>query len=349
MAGVATMIGDWGLGPSARINLIAAALVLAGLTFCRAWDRGVLGQGADEFNRVLRGTAIAAVVLALAGMALKVEQVRPWIFGVIPATGAGLLLGRYAVRRVLHRARRDARCMSSVLVVGSEAAVADLVARTRRVPHHGWTVTAACTSTGAGEIAGVPVVGDLDDVARHVHELGIEVVAVAPTPGWTPKRLHSLAWDLEGAGVELVVDPGLMEITGPRLHVAPVDGLPLLRLTEPRWGGPARMAKNLFDRAAAAALVLLLAPVFLALAVLIRRDGGPVFYRQERVGRAGQTFRMIKFRSMVVDADQQVAAARRRQRGRRPAVQDEARPAHHPRRRGAAPPTRSTSSPSCST
>ena len=233
---LATIIGGWGLGPSAQFNVVAAALVLAGLVAYRAWERGgVLGHGADEFNRVLRGTAAAAVVLALAGMALKTDDVRPWIFGVIPATGAGLLLGRYAVRRVLHHARRDARCMSSVLVVGADAAIADLVARTRRVPRHGWTVVAACTSTGAGEIDGVPVVGDLDDVVRHVHELGIEVVAVAPTPGWTPRRLHSLAWDLEGAGVEMVVDPGLMEVTGPRLHVAPVDGLPLLRLTEPRW------------------------------------------------------------------------------------------------------------------
>ncbi|WP_433783380.1 sugar transferase [Actinomycetospora sp. CA-101289] len=307
VSAIATVIGGWGLGPAAQFNLVAAALVLAGLVAYRAWERGVLGHGADEFNRVLRGTAAAAVVLALAGMALKVDDVRPWVFGVIPATAGGLLLGRYGVRRVLHRARRDARCMSSVLVVGTDAAIADLVARTRRVPHHGWTVVAACTSTGVGQIDGVPVVGDLDDVARHVHELGIEVVAVAPTPGWTPKRLHSLAWDLEGAGVELVVDPGLMEVTGPRLHVAPVDGLPLLRLTEPRWGGPARIAKNLFDRTAAALLVLLLAPVFLTLAVLIMRDGGPVFYRQERIGRAGRTFRMIKFRSMVVNADQQVA------------------------------------------
>ncbi|MEJ2862402.1 sugar transferase [Actinomycetospora flava] len=309
VAAAATIVGDWGLGPAAQFNLVSATLVLAGLLVFRAWDRGVLGQGAEEFNRVLRGTAAATVVLALAGMALKVEQVRPWIFGVIPATAGALLLGRYAVRRALHRARRDARCMSSVLVVGSEASIADLVARTRRVPHHGWTVTAACTSTGTAgviEIAGVPVIGDLDDVARHVRELGIEVVAVAPAPGWGPKRLHRLAWDLEGEGVELVVDPGLMEITGPRLHVAPVDGLPLLRLTEPRWGGPARIVKNIVDRTAATALVVLLAPVFLFLAIAIRQDGGPVFYRQERVGRAGQRFQMIKFRSMVVDADKLV-------------------------------------------
>lgn len=313
-AAVATgmLASSWHLDSAARIGPVAAGLVLAGLMSFRAWDRGVLGQGSEEFNRVLRGTAVASIALSLAGTAGQLDTVRPWIFGVIPATGAGVLLGRLAVRRSLHRARSDSdRCMSPVLVVGSEAAIGDLVARTRRVPHHGWTVVAACTSTGVvgdggTHIDGVPVVGDLDDVARHVHELGIEVVAVAPTPGWTPKRLHSLAWALEGAGVELMVDAGLMEVAGPRLHVAPVDGLPLLRLTEPRWSGPAHVAKNLVDRAVAAALVFVMAPLFVVLAVLITQDGGPVFFRQERIGRAGKPFRMVKFRSMVVGADTMV-------------------------------------------
>ncbi len=136
----------------------------------------------------------------------------------------------------------------------------------------------------------------------------IDVVAIAPTPGWTPKRLHRLAWQLEGSGVELVVDPGLMEIGGPRLHMAPVDGLPLLRLTEPRFSGVTRVAKNVFDRTMAASLVLVFAPVFLTLAALIKRDGGPVFYRQERIGLGGQSFRMVKFRSMVMNAEEQVGS-----------------------------------------
>ena len=74
------------------------------------------------------------------------------------------------------------------------------------------------------------------------------MVSVAQTPGWTSKRLHNLAWDLEGTGAELVVDPGLMEIAGPRLHVAAVDGLPLQSLTEPAFTGVPRVIKATVDR-----------------------------------------------------------------------------------------------------
>ncbi len=128
-------------------------------------------------------------------------------------------------------------------------------------------------------------------------------VAVGTAPGWSTQRLHQLAWDLEGLGADFVVDPGLMEMAGPRLHVAPVDGLPLLRLTEPVFDGVPRVAKNVIDWVGAALLVLLIMPVMLDLAVAVKLDGGPVFFRQNRVGRHGRAFHMITFRSMVVDAE----------------------------------------------
>jgi exopolysaccharide biosynthesis polyprenyl glycosylphosphotransferase len=148
------------------------------------------------------------------------------------------------------------------------------------------------------------VVGDLDSVSQLLGNGGYRVVSVAQTPGWTSQRLHHLAWDLEDTGVELVVDPGLMEIAGPRLHVAAVDGLPLLRLTEPMFTGVPRLVKGITDRLGAALLLLLIAPVMIFIAIAVRSDGGPVFYRQFRVGRAGRLFSIIKFRSMVVNADQ---------------------------------------------
>jgi exopolysaccharide biosynthesis polyprenyl glycosylphosphotransferase len=316
VAAITTALGvgtrGWDLAAAAEYSCIGAGVALTLMAGMRCWDSQVIGQGAEEFNRLVRAFLGSSLVLALIGYLFKADELRPWVVGVLPATGAGILAGRYLIRRVLHAARRENACMASVLVVGTEDGVADLVTRTRRDLHHGWSVTAACTSTGPvdghGSIDGIPVVGDLDEVAHHVAEFGIDVVAVSPTPGWSSRRLQALAWALEGTGVDLVVDPGLMEIGGPRLHVAPVDGIPMLRLTEPRFDGVTRAVKAGVDRIGAAALLFVLAPVFLTLAVLIKRDGGPVFYRQERVGLNGTTFRMVKFRSMVVNADQMVTS-----------------------------------------
>lgn len=225
---------------------------LAALAVARAWDPAVLGTGGAEFARVARGTVSATVATALLALVLTASGADPvghaWALLAVPATGVAAAVGRLALRAAVARARRRGRWTAPVLAVGSPAAVADLVARTRRVPAHGWRVVAACTATGAGrlvdaDIAGVPVVGDLDAVATEVHRTGAEIVAVAPSPGWTPRRLHELAWRLEGLDVDLVVDPGLMEVAGPRLHVTPVDGLPLLRLRPRRSGAVPRRSR----------------------------------------------------------------------------------------------------------
>ncbi|MDQ3150878.1 MAG: sugar transferase [Actinomycetota bacterium] len=148
------------------------------------------------------------------------------------------------------------------------------------------------------------LVGDLDWVAEVAGNGQHRVVSVAQTPGWSSRRLHHLAWDLEGTGTELVVDPGLMEIAGPRLHLAAVDGLRLLRFTEPTFTGLARMIKTVEDRLVAGLLLLLVAPVLVRLAIVMRIDGCPVLFRQYRVGRHGKQFRMVKFRSMERNAEQ---------------------------------------------
>jgi exopolysaccharide biosynthesis polyprenyl glycosylphosphotransferase len=303
----------WGASPGhdhLRIlfGLAVAALTVAALGITRAWDSAVLGQGSEEFSRLLRAALMLAVAVGLVGLALKLPEVRPYVFGVIPMAFVLASANRLALRKVLHRHRRRGGCMHEVLAVGTDDAVVELIVRTRRAPHHGWTVTGVCTPSGAStdgalSILDVPVVGDLDSVPTVTSNGGFRVVSVAQTPGWTSRRLHHLAWDLEGTGVELVVDPGLMEIAGPRLHVAAVDSLPLLRLTEPAFTGLPRVAKGFIDRLGAGLLLIVIAPLMVALAIAVRSDGGPVFYRQSRVGKAGNLFSMTKFRSMVVNAD----------------------------------------------
>jgi lipopolysaccharide/colanic/teichoic acid biosynthesis glycosyltransferase len=105
-----------------------------------------------------------------------------------------------------------------------------------------------------------------------------------------------LAWDLEEVGAELVVDPVLTELAGPRLRVEPVDELPLVRLTQPTLGGASLLIKSAVDRTCAAVVLMVLAPLLLALAVAIRSSGSPVMQKQLRIGRGGKPFTLLRFR-----------------------------------------------------
>jgi exopolysaccharide biosynthesis polyprenyl glycosylphosphotransferase len=124
-----------------------------------------------------------------------------------------------------------------------------------------------------------------------------------------PGELRRLAWQLEGSGVDLVVAPQLTDIAGPRVHIRPIEGLPLLHVEEPTLSGVAWLGKNMMDRVVAALGLLLFSPLFVAIAIAIKiSDAGPVFFRQARVGREGTTFRVWKFRTMYADAEERRAA-----------------------------------------
>ncbi|MEV5952201.1 sugar transferase [Streptomyces sp. NPDC051987] len=282
-------------------------LVLSALAVGRSWAPAVLGQGAEEFRRLGRSLFAATVVLALGGIALTSRNIKLWIFVAIPAIGLVTMSARYLLRLSLHRRRKEGRCLRPVLAAGSPATVADLITRTRKFPHIGWRVTAVCTTDGRGldgdELHGVPVVGRLTDVAKHVRHDGYRVVAVTPDPHWTPDRLQRLAWNLEGSDAEMVVAPVLMEVAGPRLHVDAVLGIPLLRVSLPTFTGGRRAIKAVVDRVGAAVLLLLFAPLMVVVALLVVVDSrGGAFYRQRRVGKDGREFTMLKFRTMVVGA-----------------------------------------------
>ncbi len=102
--------------------------------------------------------------------------------------------------------------------------------------------------------------------------------------------------------------PSLTDVAGPRIHTPPVAGLPLIHVESPEFRGARKWVKGLFDRTAAGLGLLLLSPVLAMLAVAIKIDSrGPVIFRQKRVGLGGTEFDVLKFRSMVVDAEAMVA------------------------------------------
>lgn len=295
-------------------------LVLGALAVSRSWAPGVLGQGAEEFRRLGRSLFMATVVLALGGIALTSRNIKLWIFVAVPAIALVTMTARYVLRLRLHRQRKEGRCLRPVLAAGSADTVRDLITRTRRFPHLGWRVDAVCTTDGlahGGEhLDGVPVVGRLTDVAGHVQRDGYRVVAVTPDPHWSPDRLQRLAWNLEGGDTEMVVAPVLMEVAGPRLHIDAVLGIPLLRVSMPTFTGGRRAVKGVVDRAGAAVLLVLFAPLMVVVGLLVLADSrGGAFYRQRRVGKDGREFTILKFRTMVAGADRARAALADRNEG----------------------------------
>src|SRR5262249_38408019 len=119
------------------------------------------------------------------------------------------------------------------------------------------------------------------DLVALVNEIGADTVAVCGTSSGERADLRRLAWQLEGTGVELVVAPQLTDIAGPRVHIRPVEGLPLLYVEEPKLAGLSWLVKNALDRLVAAIGLLLLTPLFVVIAIAIRMsDRGPIFFRQ---------------------------------------------------------------------
>ncbi|WP_243726621.1 sugar transferase [Actinocrispum wychmicini] len=301
-------------GASAPWRTIMSAVltqvaILAGLGGARAWSPSILGDGEEEFRRLYRGMFTALVTLAVSGFAFDFGQLRPWVFVALPAIALIDFPVRYILRRVLHKRRQAGRCLLPVLAAGGVGTISDLIGRTRGAPHQGWRVEAVCTADGLGigpdgKVDGVPVVGRIDELTEHVKRGGYRIVAVTADSYWTPRRLQQLAWELEDTNAELVVAPVLMEVAGPRLHVTGVLGMPLLRLSAPVFTGARRVVKEIVDRVGATFLIAVMSPFLLFAALCVKlSDGGPVFYTQRRIGKDGRAFTMVKFRTMVTDAD----------------------------------------------
>jgi exopolysaccharide biosynthesis polyprenyl glycosylphosphotransferase len=158
------------------------------------------------------------------------------------------------------------------------------------------------------ELAGVPVYGGLDDITAAVKAFGADTVAVTACPEMNGVRLRGLAWELEKTGTDLCVSPALLDVAGPRTTIRPTAGLTLLHVDHPQLTGIRLVIKDLFDRCAAAAALVMLAPVMALLVIAIRlHDGGPALFTQVRIGKDGREFLIYKFRTMVVDAEKQQA------------------------------------------
>ncbi len=283
------------------ISVVTLVLWHLVLTLAGTRDARVLSGGADEYKRVINSTLVIFSFLAFFCFVMKFSPPRAYVIVGLPFGLVMLVLSRWSWRQWLLVQRQAGHMTHRAIVVGNRESVEHLAAVIGRNEAYGYHLVGVCL-TGPDEgkgVAGLPAVGNVDALKAAALSTGVDAVIVTSSDATHPDMVRRLGWDLEGHSVEIIVAPSLANIAGPRVHIRPVAGLPLLHVEKPAYRGGARWAKGTLDRFGAWALLLVSWPIFLVVAIAIKTTSkGPVFFVQERVGRDGKTFGMIKFRTM---------------------------------------------------
>ena len=204
-----------------------------------------------------------------------------------------------------HYVRRQGLNTRRLLIVGTGKRAVDFLKRSDR--HHEWGLEilgAIDDEPGRGvqRVGRLDIVGTLEDIPRIFHKDAIdEVVFVVPR-----SRLNHLQGaidDCETEGVVVTVAVDLFDTRLARSSVTELDGMPFLQFRTTHAKEWELLIKRIFDFGASGLGIVVLSPVFLACAILIKLTSkGPVFFRQERLGLAGRRFTLYKFRTMRIGA-----------------------------------------------
>lgn len=318
IAVLATALGVTHAGAPATASHTAELSVLAAaalawplfLAVSRGYRRPVaLPTGPDARSVFIAGAAIITPV-ALASSWLQLGALMTVVALAVPVSMSGSMIIRWTHRRAMRLASRRGEVLRRSLVVGTPEAVLQFWNALAQNEDPAMAVAGVCVpaaDTGRAIDLGLPVVGDLDYVAIAAANLGCHSVVVADSDRGSDDFLRKLAWSLEGHDTDLVLFPGMADVAGHRLRVESHGNLSLLHVELPRFTGWKCVAKRVTDLVLTSIGLLAISPVLGVIAVAIKiNDRGPVIFRQVRIGIDGREFTMLKFRSMVVDAEQRL-------------------------------------------
>jgi exopolysaccharide biosynthesis polyprenyl glycosylphosphotransferase len=312
----------------AGFDPVAIATVYAAIWVSVLWLHGLYRLRwrwsiRSEVRDVLRADLLIAVASFTALFLFKLPDVsRRFLVTLFVVQAAVTLASRLSIRLGLGALRDRGHNRRYVLVVGTGAAAQRFADRIERHRELGLRVIGhlALDSVGSASVVGTrPVLGTIDDIEDILHGQVVDEVAVCLSPEHVGlvEPITRLCEE-EGKIVRIPIDELGLTLPGGRLEE--FDGIPVLSLLY----GPDRVlalaGKRLLDVVLGAAGLILLAPILAIIALLIRTfDGGPVLFRQTRVGLQGRPFDVVKFRTMQPDAEDQLEALQERNEIRGPA------------------------------
>ena len=302
------------------VSVLLIACWMATLRIYGSRGYRVLGTGPDEYKLIAGASMRLFGLLAIVAYLFRIDVARGYILIAFPLGMVVLVFSRWIWRQWLVVQRLRGTYTSRVVLVGSLTSASRVNQDLARFPGAGYLVVGACVPNGqAGEHlpgTSIPVLGGLDGVDSTLAAVNADTVVVASSAEFTQSKMRELSWSLEPGRHHLVVAPSLIDIGGPRIHTRPVAGLPLIHVETPRYDGRTLFTKRAFDVLASGLIIILLSPALVLIALAIRGSKtGPVLFGQARVGINGKQFKMLKFRSMVTDAEARLATLQAHQQG----------------------------------
>ena len=296
-------------------SVLFAALWLSSIAIFRARSIRVIGAGIEEYRRIASASFWTFGIIAMATLLAKLFLARGYLAVALPVGTLGLLVSRVLWRYYIAGKRVHGKCQTLVLAIGDRKGVSQLAQELTRNPRDGYVVVGAGIP-GYGPSRGktllvhgrqIPILGDETDALAAIGRCGADTVALTGTERFGAQGIRQLIWRLETMDVDLVVAPGVMDVAEGRLTLRPVAGFPLLHVEKPQYQGAKSFQKRAFDFCFALAALIGTSPLLVASAIAIKLTSkGPVFYPSERIGLDGKPFTMLKFRTMVEDADNQI-------------------------------------------
>jgi exopolysaccharide biosynthesis polyprenyl glycosylphosphotransferase len=230
---------------------------------------------------------------------------RPQVLALVALTFLLVLIGRLIVRRMAVVLGPCERC----IVIGNAVEAGRLAAKLNNSSSVNSSVIGRVSllhpfEQGKAYPPGeVPVLGDYDHLSRIVSEHEVERVIIAPRSDGQEQILDAIRL-VKALGVKVSVVPRLLEVVGSASTVDEIDGIWILGVRQFGLQRSSVLLKRTVDLLITGAVLLVLGPLFLILTIAVKLDSrGPVFFKQPRIGQRGESFWMLKFRSMVPDAE----------------------------------------------
>jgi exopolysaccharide biosynthesis polyprenyl glycosylphosphotransferase len=252
----------------------------------------------DEIPLLVQLTGLFALGIAVLQSVTLASTLRAdQIAGLWLLAFGAIFVGRVVARAVAGRTSPTERC----LVIGENARVEQI--RQKLAASRARAIVVASLPIVSEHIEEMDWVDMPKLLRRVVHSLNVHRIIVAPTTTDTTDVVN-LIRSAKAVGVRVSVLPRMFEVVGSAVEFDDIDGMTMLGVRRFGLSRSSRVLKRVFDTAVSGVILLLISPIFLAIAVAIRLESrGPMFFRQVRVGRHGRHFWIYKFRSMVADAD----------------------------------------------